>query len=222
MALQSDLIAAAAVGIPNIVLMTGDQPKVGDHPDAPGVFDLDSMKLLATARKMRDEGRLISGRELKPPPQWFIGAVEDPFAKGQEQAGRFGQKIEMGAEFVQTQYVFEVPRFAQWMATAKGLGYTDRCAVLAGVGPIRSIGMLERLKQIPGVYVPEGLEARLRAVPEDRVSAESIAICAEIIRELRDVPGVSGVHVMAIGLEEAIPEIIERAGLGRRAVPLTR
>jgi methylenetetrahydrofolate reductase (NADPH) len=222
LALQSDLIAAAAVGIPNIVLMTGDQPKVGDHPDAPGVFDLDSLGLIATARKIRDEGRLISGRELKPPPQWFIGAVEDPFAPGQEQAGRFGKKIEAGSEFVQTQYVFEVSRFETWMAKAKELGYADRCAVLAGVGPIRSLGMLDRLKQIPGVYVPEQLERRLRAVPEDKVGAESIAICAEIIRALREVPGVAGVHVMAVGLEEAIPEIVERAGLGRRVVPLLR
>jgi len=220
LALQSDLIAAAAVGIPNIVLMTGDQPKVGDHPDAPGVFDLDSMKLLSTARMMRDEGRLISGRELKPPPRWLIGAVEDPFAQGQEQAGRFGKKIEAGAEFVQTQYVFEVSGFATWLATAKGLGYADRCAVLAGVGPIRSLGMLARLKQIPGVLIPDELTRRLEGVPEDRVAAESVAITIEIVRELRDLPGVAGVHIMAVGMEEAIPEIVERAGLGRRVVPL--
>lgn len=222
MALQSDLIAAAAVGIPNIVLMTGDQPKVGDHPDAPGVFDLDSMSLLSTARKMRDEGKLISGRDLKPPPRWLIGAVEDPFAPGQEQAGRFGKKIDAGAEFVQTQYVFEVPRFAKWMETAKSLGYTDKCAVLAGVGPIRSLGMLARLKQIPGVSIPDSLTHRLESIPEDRIAEESIKICAEIIRELRDVPGVAGVHIMAVGIEDAIPDLVERAGLGRRVIPLAR
>lgn len=218
MALQSDMIAAAAVGIPNIVLMTGDQPKYGDHPDAPGVFDLDSMRLLATARMMRDEGKLLSGRELRPPPRWLIGAVEDPFAPGQERAERFGKKIEAGAEFVQTQYVFDVARFTPWLAAARELGYTQRCAVLAGVGPIRNLAMLERLGQIPGVFVPERLANRLRAVPEDRMAAESIAICAEIIRELRELPGVAGVHIMAIGLEDAIPEIVERAGLGRRLV----
>jgi methylenetetrahydrofolate reductase (NADPH) len=216
LALQSDLIAAAAVGIPNIVLMSGDQPKFGDHPDAPGVFDLDSMKLLQTARRMRDEGKLLSDRDLRPPPRWLIGAVEDPFAKGQERAARFGQKIEAGAEFVQTQYVFDVPRFESWLGAARELGYTERCAVLAGVGPIRSIAMLERLGTIPGVFIPDALAARLRAVPEDRMAAESIAICAEIIGELQRLPGVAGVHIMAIGLEDAIPEIVERAGLGRR------
>src|SRR5579884_1978355 len=219
MALQSDLIAAAAVGIPNIVLMSGDRPDVGDHPDAPGVFDLDSLRLIATARTMRDQGRLLSGRELKPAPQWLIGAVEDPFAPGQEQAERFGKKVECGAEFVQTQYVFEVARFAKWIETAKRLGYTDRCAVLAGVGPIRSRGMLARLQEIPGVSIPPSLAHRLENVPEERIAAESIAICAEIIRELRDVPAVAGVHIMAVGMERAIPEIVERAGLGRRVLP---
>jgi methylenetetrahydrofolate reductase (NADPH) len=216
LALQSDLIAAAAVGIPNIVLMGGDQPKFGDHPDAPGVFDLDSMRLLQTARKMRDQGKLISDRDLRPPPAWFVGAVEDPFAKGQERAERFGQKIEAGAEFVQTQYVFDVPRFTGWLAAARELGYTERCAVLAGVGPIRSHAMLERLGTIPGIFIPDDLRKRLTAVPEDKMAAESIAACADIIRQLRELPGVAGVHIMAIGLEDAIPEIVDRAGLARR------
>ena len=215
LALQSDLIAAAAVGIPNIVLMTGDQPKFGDHPDAPGVFDLTSMQLLQTARKMRDQGKLMSDRDLRPPPVWFVGAVEDPFAPGQERAARFGQKIDAGAEFVQTQYVFDVPRFTRWLAAAREEGYTERCAVLAGVGPIRSHAMLARMKTIPGVYIPEELEARLMGVPEDKMAAESVASTAEIVRELRTLPGVAGVHIMAIGLEEAIPEIVERAGLGK-------
>jgi len=218
LALQSDLIAAAAVGIPNIVLMTGDQPKFGDHPDAPGVFDLSSMQLLETARKMRDQGKLISDRDLRPPPAWFVGAVEDPFAAGQERAVRFGQKIAAGAEFVQTQYVFDVSRFKAWLAAAREEGYTDRCAVLAGVGPIRSHAMLERLKTIPGIFIPDELAARLKAVPEDKMAAESVAACAEIVRELRELPGVAGVHIMAIGLEDAIPEIVERAGLGKRPV----
>jgi len=218
LALQSDLIAAAAVGIPNIVLMTGDQPKFGDHPDAPGVFDLSSMQLLETARKMRDQGKLMSDRDLRPPPVWFVGAVEDPFAAGQERAVRFGQKIAAGAEFVQTQYVFDVSRFKAWLAAAREEGYTDRCAVLAGVGPIRSHAMLERLKTIPGIFIPDDLSARLGGVPEDKMAAESVAACAEIVRELRELPGVAGVHIMAIGLEDAIPEIVERAGLGKRPV----
>ncbi len=216
LALQSDLIAAAALGIPNIVLMSGDQPKFGDHPDAPGVFDLTSMQLLETARKMRDQGKLMSDRDLRPPPAWFVGAVEDPFAKGQERAERFGQKIAAGAEFVQTQYVFDVSRFKSWLAAAREQGFTDRCAVLAGVGPIRSHAMLERLGTIPGIFIPDELKARLTAVPEDKMAAVSVEACAEIVRELRELPGVAGVHIMAIGLEEAIPEIVERAGLKDR------
>lgn len=213
MAVQSDLIAAGALGIPNIVLMTGDPPKAGDHPDAPGVFDLDSMKLLATARTMRDDGKLLSGRALRPPPRWLIGAVEDPFAPGQERADRLAQKVEAGAEFVQTQYVFEVPRFARWLDAVRARGLDARCAILAGVGPIRSLAMLERLQQIPGVSIPAELVRRLHAVPADRVATESVAICAEVIRTLRELPGIAGVHIMAIGLEEAVPEIVERAGI---------
>lgn len=218
LALQSDLIAAGALGIPNVVLMGGDQPTVGDHPDAKAVFDLDSRKLLSTARMMRDEGKLLSGRELKPPPSWLIGAVEDPFAPGVVGAERLEAKVEAGAEFVQTQFVFEVAKFAAWIESVRAAGLDKRCAVLAGVGPIASLRTLERMGEIPGIHIPDALRRRLTSVPAERVPEESIEACIEVIHGLQEVPGVAGVHIMAVGMEDRVPEIIERAGLGRRAV----
>jgi methylenetetrahydrofolate reductase (NADPH) len=218
MALQSDLLGAAALGIPNVLLLTGDHQRFGDHPEARGVFDLDSVQLVWTARTMRDSGKLLSGKALKPPPAWLIGAVENPFAPPLAfRAERLGKKIAAGAEFVQTQYVFDVARFKAWMQAGRELGLLARCGVLAGVGPIRSLRALERMQQIPGIVIAPAVEQRLRGVPEDRVLAESITICAEIITELREIPDLAGVHVMAFGAEELVPEIIERAGLGRRA-----
>jgi methylenetetrahydrofolate reductase (NADPH) len=217
MALQSDLLGAAALGIPNVLLLTGDHQRFGDHPEARGVFDLDSVQLLWTARTMRDSGKLLSGKTLKPPPVWLIGAVENPYAPPLAfRAERLGKKIAAGAEFVQTQYVFDVARFKAWMQASRELGLTQRCGVLAGVGPIRSLRALERMQQIPGIVIAPAVEQRLRGVPADRVQAESIAICAEIITELREIPDLAGVHVMAFGAEGLVPEIVERAGLGRR------
>ncbi len=218
MALQSDLLGAAALGITNVLLLTGDHQKFGDHPEARGVFDLDSVQLLWMARTMRDSGKLLSGKTLKPPPVWLIGGVENPFAPPLAfRAERLGKKIAAGAEFVQTQYVFDVTRFKAWMQASRELGLTQRCGVLAGVGPIRSLRALERMQQIPGIVIAPAVEQRLRGVPEDRVLAESITICAEIITELREIPDLAGVHVMAFGAEHLVPEIVERAGLGRRA-----
>jgi methylenetetrahydrofolate reductase (NADPH) len=218
LALQSDLLGAAALGIPNVLLLTGDHQRFGDHPDARGVFDLDSVQLLWTARTMREHGTLLSGKTLKVPPAWLIGGVENPFAPPLAfRAERLGKKIAAGAEFVQTQYVFDVPRFAAWMQTSRELGLTQRCGIIAGVGPIRSLRALERMHQIPGIFIGPAVERRLRGVPPERVLDESIAICVEIITELRAIPDLAGVHIMAFGSERLVPEIVERAGLGRRA-----
>ncbi len=217
MALQSDLLGASALGIPNVLLLTGDHQGSGDHPEARGVFDLDSVQLVWTARTMRDAGRLLSGKPLKPPPNWLIGAVENPFAPPLAfRADRLGKKVAAGAEFVQTQYVFDVAPFRAWLDACRELGLIGRCAVIAGVGPIRSARALERMQRIPGIVIPPSVERRLRGVPPERFLDESIAMCAEIIAELRAIPDVAGVHVMAFGGEELVPEIVERAGLGRR------
>jgi len=217
-ALQSELLSAAALGVPNVLLMTGDHPRFGDHPDAKPVFDLDSTQLLWAARTMRDEGRLMSGRKLDPPPSWLIGAVENPSAPPDRfRATRLGKKVAAGAEFVQTQFVFAVEPFARWLAEVRDLGLDQRCRILAGVGPIRSLRALEYMRTgVPGLSIPEEIGRRLRGVPADQVAEEGLRICAETIQQLVQLPGVSGVHVMAPGFEHGIPEILERAGMSRR------
>jgi methylenetetrahydrofolate reductase (NADPH) len=218
-ALQSDLIAAATLGIPNVLLLTGDHPVFGDHPDAKPVFDLDSVQLVWTARTMRDDGLLLSGRPLDPRPGFLIGAVENPFAPPTGfRAARLGKKVAAGAEFCQTQFVFDVAGFARFMAEVVDRGLATRCAVLAGVGPIRSLRAYEFIRtKVPGVRIPDEVGRRLRGVPADRVAAEGVALCVETIQALREIPGVAGVHVMAFGYERGIPEILERAGLERSA-----
>jgi methylenetetrahydrofolate reductase (NADPH) len=219
-ALQSDLMSAAALGIPNVVLMTGDHPRFGDHPDAKPVFDLDGVQLVWTARTMRDEGRLLSGRKLDPPPSWLIGAVENPFAPPVRfRAARLGKKAAAGADFVQTQFVFDVPAFTRWMADVRDLGLDRRCKILAGVGPVRSLRALEFMSNnIPGLWIPDDIGRRLRGVPAGRVADEGLTICVEIIQQILQIPGVSGVHVMAPGFEHGIPEVLARAGLARAAL----
>ena len=217
LALQSDLLAAAALGIPNVLLMTGDHPRHGDHPDAKPVFDLDGTALIQAARRMRDEGLLLSGRSLSVRPDWLIGAVESPFAPpAQQRAAIFGRRVAAGAQFVQTQFVFDVTAFGRWMAEVRGLGLDQRCRILAGVGLVGSLRGLSHLRSLPGVHIPEEVDRRLRAVPASRVAEEGAAMCAELIEQVRQIPGVSGVHVMAPGYEHAIPDVLRRAGLAQR------
>ena len=217
-ALQADLLSASALGIPNMLLLTGDHTRFGDHPEAKPVFDLDSIDLVWTARTLRDQHKLLSGRELRVPPRYFIGAVENPFAPPLRfRAERLGKKVAAGAQFIQTQYVFDMQIFQRWMADVRSLGFDQRCSILAGVGPIRSLRALEFMRnEVPGMYVPDEIVRRLRGVPSDRVSEEGKAICAEMIQQARETPGVAGVHIMAVSWEDAIPEILERAGIGKR------
>jgi methylenetetrahydrofolate reductase (NADPH) len=221
-ALQSELLAASAMGIPNVLIMTGDHPRHGDHPDAKPVFDLDSGQLLRVARTMRDEGRLMSGRELQPPPSWLLGAVTDPSGPPEVAAQRLAGKVDSGAQFVQTQYVFDVPAFAEWMARIADLGLLDRCYILAGVGPVLSERALHHLGRIPGVNIPAATADRLLGTgspAEFRAVAERL--CAETIAGLRQIPGVAGLHIMAPGGEGTIPGILQQAGLspGPRSGP---
>jgi methylenetetrahydrofolate reductase (NADPH) len=214
-ALQSDLLGASAMGIPNILVMTGDHPRFGDHADAKPVFDMDSVQLLWAAKTMRDEGKLLSGRELKPAPNWFLGSVENPSAPPVDfRASRLGKKVAAGAQFVQTQYVFDAGAFARWMSQVRDLGLHERCYILAGVGPISSLRALSHLEErVPGVQVPAELSRRLRGVPEERVADEGMAACAETISEIRQIPGVAGVHVMAVANEHRVPAILQQAGV---------
>jgi methylenetetrahydrofolate reductase (NADH) len=222
MALQSDLLGAAALGVPNVLLLTGDHPTLGDHPESRPVFDLDGVQLTWAARTLRDEGTNLAGRPLTHRPDYLIGTVENPFAAPTGlRARRLAKKVAAGAEFVQTQYVFDVAGFARWMDGVRELGVTERCAVLAGVGPIRSLRMHEFLStKVPGLFVPEAVGRRLRGVPPDRVAEEGLRICVETIHELLAIPGVGGVHVMAVGNEAVVPEIAHRAGIGPSTDPV--
>jgi methylenetetrahydrofolate reductase (NADPH) len=226
-ALQSELLSASALGVPNVLIMTGDHPRHGDHADAKPVFDLDSAQLLKVASAMRDQGRLMSGGELKPPPSWLLGAVENP--PGQSGSGqaasdaadkatyRLAAKIEAGAQFVQTQFVFDARAFAAWMTRIRDLGLDRRCHILAGVGPVRSHRALAHLATIPGVIIPDYVADRLAAASPDRIRTEGEKLCAEIISQVAEIPGVAGVHVMAIGAESSVPAILRQAGLPGRA-----
>jgi methylenetetrahydrofolate reductase (NADPH) len=214
-ALQSDLLGACALGIRNVLVMTGDHPKFGDHPGAKPVFDLDSIQLLWTLRTMRDQHLLLSGRRLDPAPECFLGAVENPFAPPDAfRADRLGKKVAAGAQFVQTQFVFDVPAFARWMGQVRDLGLPGRCAILPGVGAVRSRRALDFMRdQVPGVYVPDDVYRRLTGVPPDRTAAEGVTLAAETVKQLAAIPGVAGVHLLVAGNEQAVPAILDQAGL---------
>lgn len=218
-ALQSDLVGASALGIQNVLLLSGDHPTFGDHPDAKPVFDIDSTQLVWTARMMRDHGRLLSGGRLEPAPDWLIGAVENPFAPPTAfRARRLAKKVAAGAEFAQTQYVFDVRGFGRWMADVRDLGVDERCRILAGVGPIRSTRALRYMRtKVPGIHVPDDVVRRIEGVPQGRVVEEGMRLAVETVQALTEMPGVAGVHVMAFGHEEAVAELVERTGIRRLA-----
>jgi methylenetetrahydrofolate reductase (NADPH) len=213
--LQADLLGAAALGARNIVCMTGDDVTAGDHPEAKPVYDLDSTHLLRIARGLRDRGTYVSGRALSGPPSFFIGAVENPFAPPLDfRPMRLGKKIEAGAEFIQTQIVFNVPRFRQFMARVGELGLLDSVFVLASVFIPRSAGSARYLRDmVPGIDVPEEIVSRLERAPEDRQAAEGLQIALELVEAVRGTEGVRGVHLMSIKQEHAILRLIEQAGL---------
>jgi methylenetetrahydrofolate reductase (NADPH) len=216
-ALQADLLGASALGIPNILCITGDHPKFGDHPDAKPVFDFDSIQLLWTARTLRQEKHLLSGQKLSVAPSWFMGAVENPSAAPQRfRAERLGKKVAAGAQFIQTQFVFDVPIVARWMQQVRDLGLEKRVYILCGVGPIRSLRALQFLESLPGVVIPDHVLRRMRGVPEDQMPREALALCSETIQELQAIPGIRGVHIIASGDDDFIPDVLTRAGIPRR------
>jgi methylenetetrahydrofolate reductase (NADPH) len=179
------------------------------------VFDIDSIQLINTVKIMRDDGRFLGGEELKGKPILFIGAAENPFADPFEiRAARLGKKVKAGCEFIQTQCVYNVDRFAKWMGMVRDRGLHERCAILAGVTPFKSVGMARYMKnQVPGMDVPEEMIDRLKSVPKEKQSEEGIRICVETIERLREIPGVRGIHIMAIEWEEKVAEIAKAVGL---------
>ena len=214
-ALQGDLLGAAALGVRNVLCLTGDGVQSGDQPQAKPVFDLESITLLRTARVLRDEGRFLSGRVLEAAPKLFLGAAENPFAPPLDfRPLRLAKKIEAGAQFIQTQFCFEVAQLERFMAGVRELGLHEQAFILVGVGPLRSASAAEWMRtHIPGVVIDDSVIRRLRSVPPDRQAEEGKRLCIEIIQQVQAVPGVSGVHLMAFRQEELVAEIIEEAGL---------
>ncbi|MEE8400160.1 MAG: methylenetetrahydrofolate reductase [Desulfobacterales bacterium] len=214
-AIQSDIMGAYSLGIRNILCLTGDHQTFGSQPDAMNVFDIDSMNLIHATRDMRDEGKDMSGFELKGAPKMFIGAAANPFADPFEyRIVRLAKKINAGADFIQTQCVFNMDRFKEWMRLAREEGLTDKVHILPGITPIRSAGMARYMaNRVAGMDVPEAVINRVAGVPKDKAAEEGVKICLETIAELREIDGVHGIHIMAIEWEEKVGEIVEAAGL---------
>ena len=217
-ALQSDILGAYSLGIRNILCLSGDHQGFGSQPDALNVFDIDSMNLVRTVDEMRREGVDMSGFALKGAPDMFIGAAANPFADPFDyRIVRLEKKIDAGADFIQTQCVYNLDRFREWMRMAREAGLTERVHILAGVTPLKSEGMAKYMaKRVAGMDVPESLIRRMGGVAKDKAAEEGVSICLETIAELRQIPGVHGVHIMAIEWEEIVPEIVAAAGLASR------
>jgi methylenetetrahydrofolate reductase (NADPH) len=214
-AIQGDLLGAAAMGVENVLCITGDDVSVGDQPGAKRVFGMDSVHLLRTARMMRDQGVFLSGRRITTPPRLFLGAVASPCAPPYDwRPERLAKKVEAGADFIQTQFCFSVERFREYMQRVRDLGLHERVFILIGVGPLRSERAAEYMRtKVPGVWIPDEIVDRMARAPQSQKQEEGIRICVEIIQQVREIEGVHGVHVMAYRQEEAVAEIIERANL---------
>lgn len=215
LALQADMLGAAALGVRNIVCMTGDDVSAGDHPEAKPIYDIDSIHLLRIARIMRDQGTYLSGRPLEHPPTFLIGAVENPFAPPLEfRPMRLGKKIEAGAEFIQTQICFNIDTMRLFMARTAELGLLEHVWILAGVFIPRTAQSTRYLRDmVPGIDVPDAVTRRMDAAPAERQGDEGVAIALELIQQLREIEGISGVHLMTIRNEEAILRVVEGSGL---------
>ena len=214
-AIQGDVLGGAAMGVRNLLCLTGDDTSVGDQPQAKRVFDLDSIQLLRTAAIMRDQGQLLSGRKLTSPPRLFLGAAANPFVPPYDwRPYRLKKKVEAGADFIQTQYCFDVSRFEAFMQVVRDLGLDEKVFILVGVGPLRSERAAEFMRtRVPGVVIPDEIVDRLRKAPKSEKRETGKRICIEIIQQVQEIKGVAGVHMMAYRQEELVAEIIEEAGL---------
>jgi methylenetetrahydrofolate reductase (NADPH) len=220
-AIQGDVLGAAAMGVYNILCLTGDGVDVGDHPEAKPVFDVDCMSMLGMVRGMRDDGQFLSGRKLTSPPNVFLGAAANPFAPPLDYRPlRLAKKVAAGAQFVQTQYCFDMDLFRNYMAAVRDAGTHEKVFILAGVGPLASARSAEWIRSnVPGIHIPDAVIQRLKGA--DNEKEEGVRICVEMINELREIEGVDGVHIMAFRQEHRVGEIVERSGVldGREPYP---
>jgi 5,10-methylenetetrahydrofolate reductase len=213
LAMQSDVLGAVALGIRNLLCLSGDHQKFGNHPTAKNVHDIDSIQLTQMVRTMRDEGLFMSGDKVSGDVPLFIGCAANPFADPFEfRVLRLAKKIRAGADFIQTQAVFDMPRFAAWMEMVRDQGLHEKVYILAGIIPMKSAGMARYMKKyVAGLMIPDELVKRMEHASDAK--KEGVTIACELIEQLRDVPGVRGVHIMAVSWEEIVPEIVERARL---------
>ncbi len=214
-ALQSDIMGAYSLGIRNVLCLSGDHQTFGSEPGAMNVFDIDSVHLINTLKTMRDEGKDMSGFELNVAPRMFIGAAENPFADPFEyRVVRLAKKVAAGAQFIQTQSVYDMQRFKEWMKMAHEKGLTEKIYIMAGVTPLKSARMAKYIAtKVAGMRVPDALIKRMESAHKEKAAAEGIKICLETIQELRELKGLHGVHIMAIEWEEKVPEIVKATGL---------
>lgn len=218
-AIQGDVLGGAAMGVANMLCLTGDGVQAGDQPAAKPVFDLDCVSLLNTVRTMRDESRFLTGRKLTSPPRVFLGAAANPFTPPYEfRVQRLAKKVEAGAQFIQTQYCFDLPRLKEYMSRVRDLGVLEKCFILVGVGPLASPNAARWIREnVPGIHIPDEVIDRLRRA--EKPKQEGRKLCMELIQQIREVEGVSGVHVMAYRQEETVAEIIDASGVLEGRVP---
>ena len=216
LAMQADILGASILGLKNILCLTGDHMSFGNHPQAKGVHDLDSVNLISMLKTMRDEAKFQCGDEMTHAPELYIGCAENPFADPFElRALRLKKKIEAGADFIQTQCIFNVPKFKKWMEEVRALGLHKEIKILAGITPLKGVGGARYMQKfVPGIDVPQDIVDRMAACEKGAESqAEGKKIAVEMIKEFTEIEGVAGVHIMAIEWEIAVPEIVEAAGL---------
>ena len=213
LAMQADILGASALGIRNMLCLSGDHQQFGDHPQAKGVFDIDSTQLIGTVKKMCDDGKFLGGADIDEPPKLFIGGAANPFAEPHEwRVHRLAKKVAAGVDFIQTQCIYNMARMRQWVKEAVDMGLTEKVYILAGVTPMKSVGMARYMQlKVPGMDVPNEIIKRLQGVDKKKVADEGIKIACEQIEEFKEMKGVAGVHLMAIEWEHKVPEIAERA-----------
>jgi methylenetetrahydrofolate reductase (NADPH) len=214
-ALQSDVLGASALGIRNILCLSGDHQSFGNQPQAKGVFDIDSIQFVQTVRTMRDAGEVIGGDKLTEPPHLFIGAAANPFADPfKYRAARLATKVDAGAEFIQTQCIYNLDRFKQWMDLVRDSGLDSKVYILGGITPLKSARMAEYMaKNVAGMDVPEEIINRMKSVPAKEQRQEGVKIAVETVQALQAIKGVHGVHIMAIEWEDVVPQIVQEAKL---------
>ena len=214
-ALQSDILGAASFDINNILCLSGDHQSFGDNPKGQNVHDLDSMQLIQMVRMMRDEAKFLGGDDLDRPVKMFVGAAANPFADPFEiRVPRLAKKIAAGVEFIQTQCIYNLDKFEEWMKGVRDRGLHEKCYILAGLTPMKSVGMAKYMqKRVPGMDVPDEVIKRLQGVEKGKQAAEGIKMCVESIECLKECEGIKGFHIMAIEWEEKVPEIVEGSGL---------